>query len=360
MLRICNLNCALCFQAYISFYVNIEGWKVSAEHQLHALEVHSFEGDCADVLEASTAQRAALLENIREAAHSIYEEYLSEKANPRLRLDDESAVKRLLFRVRTEPPDSEWFSEVQEAVFRRLQSDERFLESFKKSMGYVKLLAEFDLLKEPSARSEEDEEFSIYDSLNSLEDSRSSLDELEVTLKPEEDCESASTVKTHRRCDMLMSASLSPSARLPSLSRMGSGSLRPAPTSFQRHRRNASQGSLTSFESLQPILAADVVDCKTVREAGQSYAVYKVLVRSRDAMGQNDERHTVYRRYPFVSLEYFLKKSYVSRACPFNTGTRTSTHFRTAYLLATPRFQKYLSPARRPSAILVPKSYKRG
>ncbi len=33
-------------------------------------------------------QRNALMENMREAAHSIYEHYLSEKSNPRLKIDE--------------------------------------------------------------------------------------------------------------------------------------------------------------------------------------------------------------------------------------------------------------------------------
>jgi sorting nexin-13 len=49
--------------------------------------------------------------------------------------------------LRTESPDPEWFDESQMAVFEKLQSDDRFLESFRRSMGYVKLLAELDLLK---------------------------------------------------------------------------------------------------------------------------------------------------------------------------------------------------------------------
>lgn len=97
---------------------------------------------------------------MREAAHSIYEQYLSEKANPRLKLDD-SAVKRLLFKIRTEPPDPDWFEEVQEGLFEKLQTDERFFESFKKSMGYVKLLAELDLLKDPSTRTDEEDSASL-------------------------------------------------------------------------------------------------------------------------------------------------------------------------------------------------------
>ena len=40
------------------------------------------------------------------------------------------------------------------AVHTKLDTDERFLQSFKRSIGYVKLLAELDLLKDPSAKSD--------------------------------------------------------------------------------------------------------------------------------------------------------------------------------------------------------------
>ncbi len=175
-------------QAYIFFYLNIEGWKVSAEQHLMSLfeaEEHVRQqqqqkgGDASiDGFTAVGVNKEAMIDNMREAAHSIYEEYLSEKANPRLKLDDDSAVKKLIFKIRTEPPDPDWFSEVQECAFSKLQNDERFFESFKKSMGYVKLLAELDLLKDPSNKADEEDnvslgdDFSIYDtaSLNSNEE----------------------------------------------------------------------------------------------------------------------------------------------------------------------------------------------
>ena len=156
-------------QAYIYFYLNIEGWKVSAEQQLQAIELESFQqqancppdngggGDDPSTPAPNSdwvkvdQHRDQLLENMREAAQSIYEQYLSEKASPHLEIDD-SVVKKIVFKIRTEPPNSEWFSEVQDSVFTKLQVDERFLESFKRSVGYVKLLAELDLLKDPTKK----------------------------------------------------------------------------------------------------------------------------------------------------------------------------------------------------------------
>ena len=115
------LGCA----SYVYFYLNIEGWKVSMEqniqaiqldslHQQHQPDTHESKHDLKQLAQLNNQQKS-LMENMREAAHSIYEEYLSEKANPRLKLD-ESILKRLLFKIRTEPPNSEWFDEVQVSV----------------------------------------------------------------------------------------------------------------------------------------------------------------------------------------------------------------------------------------------------
>jgi sorting nexin-13 len=111
------LGCA----SYVYFYLNIEGWKVSMEQNIQAIQLNSLQQHQPDTNESKqdlkllaqlNNQQKSLMENMREAAHSIYEEYLSEKANPRLKLD-ESILKRLLFKIRTEPPNSEWFDEVQ-------------------------------------------------------------------------------------------------------------------------------------------------------------------------------------------------------------------------------------------------------
>ena len=168
-------------QSYLFFYLNIEGWKVSAESQLQALELDELhlkteENPQDQKLKKASEQKLTLTENMREAAHSIYEEYLSEKANPRLKID-ESVVKRLLFKIRSEPPDSEWFDESQVSIYQKLREDELFLKAFKKSVGYVKLLAELDLLRDVHKNGEElededeesnslesGEELSIYDS----------------------------------------------------------------------------------------------------------------------------------------------------------------------------------------------------
>jgi len=137
-------------QYFVFFYLNIEGWKVSAEQQLQAIEL--------DFLKTGGSEKqVGYLDSMREAALSIYQEYLSDKASPRLLMDD-SLTKKLLLRIRSEPPDPGWFDEVAAVVHNELQQNEKFLSDFKRSVGYLKLLAELDLLK---GELDEEEDISI-------------------------------------------------------------------------------------------------------------------------------------------------------------------------------------------------------
>ena len=65
-------------------------------------------------------------------------------------------MRRLLFNIKYESPTETWFDEVKTAVTMKLQKDDRFMPAFLKSAGYVKLLAELDLLKDSSKSDEED------------------------------------------------------------------------------------------------------------------------------------------------------------------------------------------------------------
>jgi len=153
-------------QYLVFFYLNIEGWKVSTEQQLQAIEL--------DLLKTGETNEKFLsnLETIREAALSIYQEYLSDKASQRIQMDD-SLNKKLLLKIRSEPPDPGWFDEVAAVVYNQLQQNEKFLRDFKRSVGYLKLLAELDLLK---GELEEEDEVSFIDSasLGSFTDDGSS------------------------------------------------------------------------------------------------------------------------------------------------------------------------------------------
>nr|CAD7199485.1 unnamed protein product [Timema douglasi] len=106
-------------QAYLFFYLNVEGWRVSAEQQISDMELQKLKGP-SDLKLNKIIPPNLTLENMKEAAYSIFEQYLSEKASPRLKLD-ETIVKRLVFRIRSEVPNEVWFDEIQAAVYDKLQ-----------------------------------------------------------------------------------------------------------------------------------------------------------------------------------------------------------------------------------------------
>lgn len=62
---------------------------------------------------------SSTLESMKEAALSIYHQYLSEKANPKIILD-EQIVKNLLERINDEP-DEKLFDEIQAFIYCKLQ-----------------------------------------------------------------------------------------------------------------------------------------------------------------------------------------------------------------------------------------------
>lgn len=137
-------------EAYLFFYLNIYGWKVSAEQQISDRELQKLQGSSGD---ATSKSKNMDLENLKEAAIKIYQQYLSEKASVRLQLDD-ALVKNLFVRIRSEPVRETWFDDLQTCCYEKLRTEDRFLPAFKRSISYVKLLAELDLLKDPA--SEED------------------------------------------------------------------------------------------------------------------------------------------------------------------------------------------------------------
>ncbi|XP_059091877.1 sorting nexin-13-like [Tigriopus californicus] len=314
-------------QSYIFFYLNIEGWRVSAEQQILQLDLEAFrrqsnahaperDGE-EDTFVKVELNRKDILDKMREAAHSIYEEYLSEKASPRLKVDD-SVVKRLLFKIRTEPPDLEWFCEIQDLIFDKFQTDERFLESFKKSMGYVKLLAELDLPKDRNSKFDLDdqssvgEEPSIYDSssIHSADARLESQDEGGPTsLEEVEDL--STTLTASRNSDSGLGSLTTSSTTMKSHKRTISDcSLLTAPS----HRRNPSQGSLGSFNGgnefisiAGPVLRADIEKVESVREHGKTFAIYTVHVTSRDPSGVESFKYILRRYSDFHALHEKIK-----------------------------------------------------
>ncbi|XP_064455979.1 sorting nexin-13-like isoform X2 [Ornithodoros turicata] len=156
-------------QKYVSFYLHAEGYKVAAQQMLS--QVHT------------TEDRNANIECLREAAFHIYDTYLSEKASSRI-IVDEQLVKKLLCKLRVEPPDEFWFDDIQRKVASVMQEDQYF-PSFLKTDAYIKLLAELDLLKDLGSKSDEEDSFCGTKSAGSGDDcgSLNSLDQEEDPLE---------------------------------------------------------------------------------------------------------------------------------------------------------------------------------
>jgi sorting nexin-13 len=265
---------------FLVFYTALE----LDELHLKNLQNNVDDGKQAERQKKASAQKQALTENMREAAHSIYEEYLSEKANPRLKID-ESVVKRLLFKIRTEPPDSEWFDESQVSIYAKLQSDERFLDAFKKSVGYVKLLAELDLLKDLSKEEDEDddetnslsggEELSIYDS-------RSLDSDLDSDRRSH---------KSHKRTGSNISS--------------GSGFHRPSPPPVSGGGKQKNHNEITAS------LNAQVTDVKIIKEnVVKPYAMYTIMVKVMNSIGVEEARSILRRYSDFYALQEKISTKY--------------------------------------------------
>ncbi|KAM3821928.1 sorting nexin-13 isoform 4-T4 [Vipera latastei] len=135
-------------QAHLFFWITVEGYRVTAQKQLEVLLNHQKDGM------HQTTQTKGLL---RTAAVGIYEQYLSEKASPRINIDD-TLVAKLEEKLNNEDPTPEIFDQIQRKVYELMLQDERFYPSFKQHALYVRMLAELDMLKDPSFRGSDDGE----------------------------------------------------------------------------------------------------------------------------------------------------------------------------------------------------------
>ncbi|GLV38789.1 snazarus [Carabus blaptoides fortunei] len=143
-------------QSYLFFYLNVEGWKVTAEQQISNIEINKIKG--------ITENTDVVYDKIRETAYNIYEQYLGEKSQHKLQVHP-SLVQTLFFRIKnlTDQPSELWFDEIQKYIYEKLKSQDQFLPGFERSGSYLRLLAELDLLGQSNL--EEDEL-----SLSSLEE----------------------------------------------------------------------------------------------------------------------------------------------------------------------------------------------
>ncbi|KAJ3609230.1 hypothetical protein NHX12_023754, partial [Muraenolepis orangiensis] len=128
-------------QAELFFWLTVEGYRVTAQQQLEVMQAWQRDGK----KQPSSATKGLL----KAAAQGVYEQYLSEKV-------DEACVLILGEKLQKEDPTADIFDEIQRKVYDMMLRDERYYPSFKQSPLYVRMLAELDMLKEPSYRGSED------------------------------------------------------------------------------------------------------------------------------------------------------------------------------------------------------------
>ncbi|CAI5447504.1 unnamed protein product [Caenorhabditis angaria] len=165
-------------QNYIDCYLAIEGFKVSVEHQMRTLA----NGELVD--------RDAY-ETIKEAAHFMYQQYLSEEAITRVPLD-EKYVAKFLSRLRNDEPSDVWFEQIQEKIVEVLTADDHFYPAFKKSAHYLRMLQELGIIEEERSETPISEDFEVASSVGSMnssnleprEERKPSLDDLPPISSP--------------------------------------------------------------------------------------------------------------------------------------------------------------------------------
>ncbi|KAM8883123.1 sorting nexin-13 isoform 2-T2 [Synchiropus picturatus] len=152
-------------QAELFFWLTVEGYRVTAQQQLEAM--HDWQKD-------GKKQSSTTKGLLKAAALGVYEQYLSDKASPRVQVS-ESSVVELGERLQRDDPTPEIFDDIQRKVYDMMLRDERYYPSFKQSPLYVRMLAELDMLKEPSYRGSDDGDGESFNgsptgSINSLDD----------------------------------------------------------------------------------------------------------------------------------------------------------------------------------------------
>uniref|UniRef100_A0AAZ3P2X2 Sorting nexin 13 n=1 Tax=Oncorhynchus tshawytscha TaxID=74940 RepID=A0AAZ3P2X2_ONCTS len=133
-------------QAELFFWLTVEGYRVTAQQQLEVMEGWQKDGK-----KGGSTQGL-----LKAAALGVYEQYLSDKASPRVQVDEVSVVKLREKLQKEGDPTPEIFDEIQRKVYDMMLRDERYYPSFRQSPLYIRMLAELDMLKEPSYRGSDD------------------------------------------------------------------------------------------------------------------------------------------------------------------------------------------------------------
>ncbi|XP_028391400.1 sorting nexin-13-like [Dendronephthya gigantea] len=136
-------------QEILFFWLAIESFRVTAEQQL---SIHAEK----ELRDQAAGHRDTLrfsdVESVREAALSIYDQYLSPTATPQVELD-EKLVKQTLSKIKNQPPSADFFDALQKQSFNKLEQ-QNIYGSFLKSQIYMKCLIDLGFFKEKSDETE--------------------------------------------------------------------------------------------------------------------------------------------------------------------------------------------------------------
>ncbi|XP_043466111.1 sorting nexin-13-like [Leptopilina heterotoma] len=315
-------------EAYLYFYLNIYGWRVSAEQQISEIELEKIRRLHSSTMK-DVKRRHTDLGNLKEAAVKIYQQYLTDKANIKLQLDD-TLVKHLLMRIKNESIKETWFDELQICCYEKLKNDERFLPAFKRSASYVKLLAELDLLKDSA--SEDDTKSLDSISVSSMNnetdlDQASWLESQKMETQSNSSSSSGSRVGSDfRSVDELEGdrGSLKEFKKLPKQSieaeRVAEG--REATAYFESNAENLfpldeslqDENVIKKLQQGRFRITATIIETGIVSDKGKTYGIYAVAVTKTFESGYQEKWH-IYRRYSdFHDLYQRVKEKYFDLA----------------------------------------------
>ncbi|XP_043498083.1 sorting nexin-13-like isoform X2 [Polistes fuscatus] len=329
-------------EAYLYFYLNIYGWRVSAEQQIADIHLQKLQSGPSTSNIATTKRKNVDLENLKEAALKIHQQYLSDKASSKLQLDD-VLVKNLVIKIKTETVKEVWFDDLLVCCYEKLQNEDRFLPSFKKSLAYVKLLAELDLLKDPT--SEDDTKSlkninitSVNDELSTLPNLTENYDnnETNITSRKENKFKSnsslnlAGTVESSefKSCSNMEKKSLSNTKDMKNIQKESSIDLDQInegkdaafyldSNSDRSIMLDENNCDLTVIKKLQQgrfKITAKIIETGIVNDRGKTYGIYAVAVTKCYDSGYQEKWH-IYRRYSdFYDLYQKIKEKYYDLA----------------------------------------------
>ncbi|XP_029054590.1 sorting nexin-13-like isoform X1 [Osmia bicornis bicornis] len=327
-------------ETYLYFYLNVYGWRVSAEQQISDIELQKLHMSQAATSIMGTRRKNNDLENLKEAATKIYQQYLSEKASPKLQLDD-ALVKTLLNRIRIEPVKETWFDDLRTCCYEKLQNEDRFLPGFKRSMAYVKLLAELDLLKDPT--SEDDSKSLDSISISSTNNELETLDEISEMCKPDETRgtelkdsrfrsnsstslasivepnEGRGTDETDSEINIRAIKNMRKAASI-DVDQINEGKdlsfyLESNAEQFVKLDENTyDRNAIKKLQQGRFVITAKIIETGIVNDRGKTYGIYAVAVTKSYDSGYQEKWH-IYRRYSdFYDLHQKIKEKYYDLA----------------------------------------------